>query len=182
MGYMFRLGMRTCFRHLWVAFVGRIQYAPTPVTRHKSKYGHVFRTGCALPIEIRTCYSNREYVSVGDTVMFSPPMGGVCGAYAIRPYTCYMPYMKIRPCFSNGEYVLVRDTAMFSEPEIYFGWGYGRVFRTGHKRSIKIRTCFPNRIHVIHRNTETFSEPDTFYPPKCGRVFRIRRRRRRARG
>ena len=47
--------------------------------------------------------------------MFSPPMGGVCGAYAIRPYTCYMPYIEIRPCFSNGVHVIHRNTNVFSE-------------------------------------------------------------------
>ena len=53
---------------------------------------------------------------VGDTAMFSPPAGGVRGAYAIRPYTCYMPYIKIRIRFSNRVHVSVGDTGMFSPP------------------------------------------------------------------
>ena len=95
---------------------------------------------------------------VGDTGMFSPPAGGVRGAYAIRPYTCYMPYIKIRPCFSNRIYVSVRDTDMFSEPGTRYPSKYGRVFRTRYTLSIEIRTCFPNPVHVIHRNTNVFSE------------------------
>ena len=90
--------------------------------------------------------------------MFSPPMGGVCGAYAIRPYTCYMPYIEIRPCFSNGVYVSVRDTNVFSEPGTRHPSRYGYVFRTRYMLSIKIRPCFPTGIHVIHRNTNVFSE------------------------
>ena len=79
-------------------------------------YGHVFRTGDIFWLGIRTCFSKGVYIPVGDTDVFSPPMGGACGAYAIRPYTCYMPYMKIRPCFSNRVYVSVRGTVMFSPP------------------------------------------------------------------
>ena len=90
--------------------------------------------------------------------MFSPPMGGVHGAYAIRPYTCYMPYIKIRPCFSNGVYVSVRDTNVFSEPDTRYPSKYERVFRTGYMFRLGIRICFPNRIHVTHRNTNVFSE------------------------
>ena len=67
------------------------------------------------------CFSNRVHISVGDTGMFSPPAGGVRGAYAIRPYTCYMPYIKIRIRFPNWVYVSIRDTAMFFERGICFG-------------------------------------------------------------
>ena len=104
--------------------------------------------------------------------MFSPPAGGVHGAYAIRPYTCYMPYIKIRPCFSNGGYVSVRDTDMFFEPDTRYPSKYGHVFRTRYTSSIEMRICFPKGIHVIHQNTAVFSEPDTRYPSKYERVFR----------
>ena len=90
-------------------------------------YGHVFRMGYIFRLGIRPCFPNRVYISVGDTVMFSPPAGGVCRAYSIRPYTRYMPYIKIRIRFPNRVYVSVRDTEMFFEPEICFGWGYGHV-------------------------------------------------------
>ena len=53
--------------------------------------------------------------------MFSPPMGGVCEAYAIRPYTRYMPYIKIRIRFSNGVYISVGDMDMLFEWGICFG-------------------------------------------------------------
>ena len=132
------LGIRACFRHPWVAFVGRMQYAPTRVTCRTLKYGHVFRTGYMFRLGIRPCFSNRVYILVGDTDMFSPPMGGVCRAYAIRPYTCYMLYIEIRTCFSNGEYVLVRDTEMFFEPDIRYPSKYERVFQTGYTSSIQI--------------------------------------------
>ena len=130
-------------------------------------------------IEIRPCFSNRVHISVGGTAMFSPPTGGVCGAYAIRPYTRYMPYIKIRIRFLNRVYIPVGDTDMFSLPTggvrgayavaplhvlhavhrntamffergICFGWGYGHVFRTGYIFWLGIRACFPNRVHVTH--------------------------------
>ena len=34
---------------------------------------------------VRICFSNGVYISVGDTAVFSPPAGGVCGAYAVAP-------------------------------------------------------------------------------------------------
>ena len=118
------LGIRICFRHLWAAFVGRMLLRPYT---------------CYMPyMKIRPCFPNRVHISVGDTAMFSLPMGGVCGAYAIRPYTCYMPYIEIRSCYSNWEYISVRDTDIFSERGIYFCWGYGNVFRTGYTLSIEI--------------------------------------------
>ena len=131
-GNMFRLGIRTCFRHPWVAFVGRMQYAPTCVTCHTSKYERVSRTGCTLRIEIRICFSNGVYIPVEDTDMFSPPAGGVRGAYAIRPYTCYMPYIKIQTCFPNRVHVIHRNTNVFSEPGTRHPSKYGHVFRTGY--------------------------------------------------
>ena len=58
-GYIFRLGIRPCFRHQWVALVGRMLLHPYT---------------CYMPyIEIRTCYSNREYVLVRNTAMFFEP-------------------------------------------------------------------------------------------------------------
>ena len=136
---------------------------------------------------VRICFSNRIHISVGNTGMFSPPMGGVCGAYSIRPYTCYMPYIKIRKRFSNREYVLVRDTGMFSPPMggvcgayavaplhvlhaihrnmdmfsergICFGWGYGHVFATNGWRSWGVCCCAPTRV--------------TCHTSKYGNVFR----------
>ena len=99
-------------------------------------------------------------------------MGGVREAYAIRPYTCYMPYIKIRIRFPNRVYVSVGDTDMFSEPDMRYPSKYERVFRTGYTSSIEIRICFPNRVHVTHRNTAVFFVPGTRYPSKYGRVFR----------
>ena len=94
-------------------------------------YGRVFRTGYMFRLGIWTCFSNGVYVSVRDTGMFSPPAGGVRGAYAIRPYTRYMPYIKIRIRFPNGVYVSVRDTNMFFVPGTRHTSKYRRVFRTG---------------------------------------------------
>ena len=71
-------------------------------------------------------------------------MGGVREAYAIRPYTRYMPYIKIRIRFPNGVYVSVRNTDMFSEPGTRYPSKYERVFRTGYTLPTEIRTCFPN--------------------------------------
>ena len=118
-GNMFRLGIRPRFRHLRVAFVGRMLLRPYT---------------CYMPyIEIRSCFPNRGYVSVGDTAVFSPPTGGVCGAYSIRPYTCYMPPIEIRTRFPNRGYISVGDTEMFSEPGTRYPSKYEGVFRTGHK-------------------------------------------------
>ena len=70
-GNIFRLGIRPCFRHLRVAFVGRMQYAPTRVTCRTSKYEYVFRTGKALRIKIRTCFPNQIHVIHRNTNTFS---------------------------------------------------------------------------------------------------------------
>ncbi len=136
---------------------------------------------------VRICFSNRVYILVRDTDMLSPPMDGVCGAYAVAPL--------------HALHAIHENTDMFSEPGIYFGWGYGhvfaihgwrlwgvcccaptpvtrhkskygRVFRTGYMFRLGIRICFPNRVHVIHRNTNVFSEHGTRYALKCRRVFR----------
>ena len=123
-------------------------------------------------LEIRICFSNGVYIPVGDTGMFSPPAGGVCGAYAIRPYTCYMPYIKIRIRFSNGVYIPVGDTDMFSPPAGGVCGAYAIRPYTCYTSYIKIRPCFPNRIRFTHRNSDMFSEPGTRYPSKYGRVFR----------
>ena len=109
---------------------------------------------------------------VGNTAMFSPPMGGVCGAYAIRPYTRYMPYIKIRIRFSNGVYIPVRDTGMFSPPAGGVRGAYAIRPYTCYMPYIKIRPCFSNRVYVSVRDTDMFSEPGTRYPSKYGRVFR----------
>ena len=135
-------------------------------------YGRVFRTRYALRIKIRKRFSNGVYVSVGDTAMFSPSKGGVCGAYSIRPYTCYTSYIEIRTCFSNWEYISVRDTDMFSPPMGGVCGAYSIRPYTCYMPYIKIRKRFPNRIHVIHRNTNTFSKSDIRYPSKYGNVFR----------
>ena len=103
-----------------------------PNMRYPSKYERVFRIRYTLSIEIRTCFSNGEYVSVRNTDVFSPPAGGVRGAYAIRPYTRYMPYIKIRIRFPNGEYVSIRDTAVFSKPGTRHPSKYKCVFQTGY--------------------------------------------------
>ena len=92
-GNMFRLGIRTCFRHLRVAFVGRMLLRP--YTRY-------------MPyMKIRACFSNGEYVLVGGTAMFSPSTGGVCGAYAVAPL--------------HVLHVIHRNTNVFFEPGICFG-------------------------------------------------------------
>ena len=106
----------------------------------------VFNTPHRRPCgsEWRSCYGWFLGATVRDTDMFSPPMGGVCGAYAIRPYTCYMPYIEIRPCFSNGVHVIHRNTNVFPVPGAHYASKYGNVFRTGHALPIEIRPCFPN--------------------------------------
>ena len=62
-GNIFRLGIRTCFRHLWVAFVGRMLLRP--YTRY-TPY-----------IEIRTCFPNRIHVIHRNTAVFSESGEGV---------------------------------------------------------------------------------------------------------
>ena len=104
--------------------------------------------------------------------MFSPPMGGVCGAYAIRPYTCYMPYIKIRIRFSNGVYIPVGDTAMFSPPMGGVCGAHAIRPYTRYMPYIEIRMCFSNGEYVSVRNTDMFSEPGTRYPSKYERVSR----------
>ena len=129
-----------------------------PRTGRTCIFGHVMDVFVERWLGIRTCFSNRVYVLVGDTDMFSPPAGGVCGAYAIRPYTCYMPYIKIRPCFSNRVHISVGNTDMFSERGTRYPSKYGHVFRTGYTLPIKMRKRFPNWEQMIHRNTAVFSE------------------------
>ena len=133
---MFWLGIRICFRHLRVAFVGRM------LLRLYTRY---------MPyMKIRPCFLNQRHISVGDTVMFSPSTGDVCGAYAIRPYTCYMPYIEIRICFPNRVYVSVRDTDMFSPPMGGVCGAYAIRPYTCYMPYIEIRTCFPYRVHITH--------------------------------
>ena len=85
---------------------------------------------------------------VRDTNMFSPPAGGVCGAYAIRPYTRYMSYIKIRICFPNRVYVSVRNTDMFSPPMGGVCGAYSIRPYTRYMPYIKIRKRFTNRVKV----------------------------------
>lgn len=117
---------------------------PTRVTCRTLKYGHVFRTGYMFRLGIRP--------------RFRHPWVALVGRMLLRPYTCYMPYIKIRSCYSNWEYISVRDTEMFFEPGMRYASKYECVFRTGRTLSIKIRTCFPNWSQTIHRNTAVFSE------------------------
>ena len=136
---------------------------------------------------IRICFPNRVYILVGDTDMFSPPMGGVCGAYAVASL--------------HVLHVIHRNTVMLFEPGIYFGWGYGYVFatygrrlwgvcccaptrvtchtskyghviRTGNIFRLGIQTFFPNGVYISVGDTEMFSEPGTRYPSKYECVFR----------
>ena len=55
----------------------RMQYAPTRVTCHTSKYGRVFRTGYTLSIKIRTCFPNPVHVTHRNTAVFSELGEGV---------------------------------------------------------------------------------------------------------
>ena len=109
---------------------------------------------------IRPCFSNGVYVSVRDTDMFSPPAGGVCGAYAVAPL--------------HVLHAVHENTVMLFESGICFGWGYGRVFATYGWRLWGVFNTPLHLLHVIHRNTEMFSESDTHHPPKYERVFRTR--------
>ena len=103
--------------------------------------------------------------------MFSPPMGGVCGAYAIHPYTRYMPSIKIRIRFSNGVYIPVGDTDMFSPPMGGVCGAYAIRPYTRYTSSIEIRPCFSNGVYVSVRNTDMFSVPGTRHTSEYGRVF-----------
>ena len=121
---------------------------------------------------IQPCFLNGVYVSIRDTEMFSPPMGGVCRAYAIRPYTCYMPYIEIRIRFPNGVHISVGDTDMFSPPAGGVCGAYSIRPYTRYMPYIKIRIRFPNGVYVSVGDTNVFSEPGTCYPSKYGNVFR----------
>ena len=143
-----------------------------PRTGRTCIFGHVMDVFVERWLGIRTCFSNRVYVLVGDTDMFSPPAGGVCGAYAIRPYTRYMPYMKIRLCFPNRVHIWVRDTDMFFEPGICFGWGYGYIFATCGWRLWGVCNTPLHVLHAVHQNTAMFFEPGTYFGWEYGHVFR----------
>ena len=121
-------------------------------------FGHVMGGFVERWLGIRICFSNGVYVSVGDTAMFSPPTGGVRGAYAIRPYTRYMPYIEIRKCFSNRVYILVGDTDMFSPPMGGVCGAYSMRPYTRYMPYMKIRTCFSNGEYVLVGGTDMFSE------------------------
>ena len=98
-------------RRLW----GVCCCAPTPVTCHTSKYGHVFRTGYTLSIEIRTCFPNQIYVIHRNTETFSEP-----GTHRPSKYECvfrtgYTSSIQIRTCFPNRIHVIHQNTDVFSE-------------------------------------------------------------------
>ena len=109
------LGIRPCFRHQWVAFVGRMQYAPTRVTCHTSKYERVSRTGCTLRIEIRPCFSNGVHVIHRNTNVFPVPGAHYASKYGNVFRTGHALPIEIRPCFPNGAHVTHRNTDVFSE-------------------------------------------------------------------
>ena len=115
MGNMFRLGIRTCFRHQWVAFVGRMQYAPTRVTCHTSKYERVFRTGYTLSIEIRMCFPYRVHITHRNTEMFFEPDMRYPSKYGRVFRTGCMFRLGIRICFPNPVHVIHQNTVVFSE-------------------------------------------------------------------
>ena len=100
-GNMFWLGIRPCFRHLRVAFVGRMLLRPY--------------TSYMPYIEIRTCYSNREYVSVGNTDMFSELSTRYPSKYGNVSQTGYTLSIEIRKRFSNRAHVIHQNTNVFSE-------------------------------------------------------------------
>ena len=145
-----------------------------PRTGRTCIFGHVMDVFVERWLGIRTCFSNRVYVLVGDTDMFSPPAGGVCGAYAIRPYTRYMPYMKIRLCFPNRVHISVGDTAMFSLPMGGVCGAYAIRPYTCYMPYIKIRIRFPNWVYVSIRDTAMFFERGICFGWGYGYVFRIR--------
>ena len=130
MGYIFRLGIRPCFRHLRVAFVGRMLLRP--YTRY-------------MPyMKIRPCFSNREYVSVRDTETFFERGTRYPSKFERVFQIGYTLPIKIRTCFPNRIHIIHQNTETFSEPGTRYPSKCGNIFRTGHKRSIEMRTCFPN--------------------------------------
>ena len=133
-GCMFRLGIRACFRHLRVAFVGRMQYAPTRVTCRTSKYEYVFRTGYMFRLGIRTCFRHLRVAFVGR-IQYAPTRV-ICRTskyeYVFR--TGYMFRLGIRPCFPNPVHVIHRNTDVFSERGTHDPSKYGRVFRIRRRR------------------------------------------------
>ena len=128
------LGIRTCFRHQWVAFVGRMQYAPTRVTCHTSKYGRAFRTGYTLSIEIRTCFPYRVHITHRNTEMFFEPDMRYPSKYGRVFRTGCMFRLGIRPCFPKGIHVIYQNTTVFSEGDTRDPLKYGRVFRIRRRR------------------------------------------------
>ena len=143
-GNMFRLGIRPCFRHLWVTFVGRMLLRPYT---------------CYMPyIEIRTCFPNGVYVSVGDTDMFFEP-----GIYSGWGYgnvfrTGYTSSIQIRTCFPNPAHVIHRNTNTFSEPDTRYPSKYGHVFATYGWRLWGVCNTPLHLLHVINQNTAMFFE------------------------
>ena len=105
--------------------VGNTVVLRPPRTGRTCVFGRVMGGFVERWLEVRICFSNGVYVSVGDTDMFSPPTGGVCGAYAVAP----LP------------------------PGICHTLNYGYVFRTGYASYIKIRTPLPNPVRATHRKT-----------------------------
>ena len=105
-GYIFRLGIRPCFRHLRVAFVRRMLLRP--YTRY-------------MPyMKIRPCFSNGVYVSVGDTAMFFEP--GICFGWGYG-YVFATYGWRLWGVFNTPLHVLHtihRNTNVFSKPDIRY--------------------------------------------------------------
>ena len=76
-GYMFRLGIRTCFPNGVYVSVRDTDMFSELDTRYPSKYERVFRRGYTLSIEIRTRFSNRVHVIHQNTAVFSELGEGV---------------------------------------------------------------------------------------------------------
>ena len=109
------LGIRACFRHLRVAFVGRMQYAPARVTCRTSKYEYVFRTGYMFRLGIRICFPNWTCVTHRNTNVFSEPGTRHPSRYGYVFRIGYTLPTEIRPCFSYPVHVIHQNTAVFSE-------------------------------------------------------------------
>ena len=114
-GYTSSIRIRTCFRHLRVAFVGCMQYAPARVTCRTSKYEYVFRTGYMFRLGIRICFPNWTCVTHRNTNVFSEPGTRHPSRYGYVFRIGYTLPTEIRPCFSYPVHVIHQNTAVFSE-------------------------------------------------------------------
>ena len=95
--------------------MGRMQYAPTRVTCHTSKYERVSRTGCTLRIEIRKRFPNPVHVTHQNTDVFSEPGAHYASKYGNVFRTGHALPIEIQPCFSNRVHVIHQNTAVFPE-------------------------------------------------------------------